>query len=301
MASTPRSHLVVLLALARVVLAWPWSYQPLQEHDKPWASHAKRAPRHLSTHNAHRTAAQRACQHIDNETGSSVATAHYDKKYFNYQHKLSLGNAVYQTKELRERAPGFKHSPVEGLSEDSRVLEVGCSTGATLNDGLFRNATRYCLEINPLAVQYQREHFPRLHGTGRWGELPSGAIDFAYSFASIEHHTSPYDTLMCLRSKLKPGGTAFISTSFEHAGFGNSHTNEYGRQWYKGDKHFHLYTWNPLNFGNLMTAAGFNVIGCKDIAAEHEMLRATGKLEANPGMGGPAEKSMFWCLARKKA
>lgn len=179
------------------------------------------------------------------------------------------------------------------------MLEVGCSTGATLQSDLFRNATRYCLEVNPLAIRYQQEHFPRLHGTRRWGELPSGTLDFAYSYDSIEHHPSPFDTLACLRTKLRPRGTIFIETTFEHAGFGNSHTNEYGRQWRKGDKHFHLYTWSPMNLGNLLTAAGFDVIGCKDIAAEHEELRAAGRLEADPGRGGPAEKSSVWCYARK--
>ena len=80
MASTPRAHLVALLLLARVVLlAWPWNYQPLQEHEKPWASHAKRAARHLSAHKQARKA------HTHSHRGSARLPAHRQRSAVSYR------------------------------------------------------------------------------------------------------------------------------------------------------------------------------------------------------------------------
>ena len=219
-----------------------------------------------------------ACKRL---ASSGSASSHYDAAYFAWQHKASLSNALWQTKQL---AANFPVDWDKLSKEQGAVLEIGCSTGATISQQFFGNASRFCLEVNPLAVRYQREHFPQINGTTDWLKLPPRAADAAYSFDSFEHHPSPLDSLSCLRTKMKRGGAVFIQVPFEHAGFGNSQAHAYGRRWYPKDKHFHLFTWNPMNLGNLLTAAGFHVHRCTDLNQQHDELRRAGRLEAGtPG------------------
>jgi hypothetical protein len=61
---------------------------------------------------------------------------------------------------------------------------------------------------------------------------------------------TPYEVLRRLRRTIRPGGTAVFVVPCESV-----------RTRYRaGDLHNHLFTWSPLNLGNLFNAAGYSVL-----------------------------------------
>lgn len=151
------------------------------------------------------------------------------------------------------------------------------------------------MEINKAAVEYGRKHNPKFSFSSTWSQLKDADYDYAFSFDSLGHHPSPMDTLMCLRREMKIGGRVFISLTFEHGVIGTSAKSVYGRVWFAGDKHQHLYTWNPLILGNLMTNSGFDVVKCTNSEQVNDEHLATGSHLSGAGTGGPIEKLQIWC------
>lgn len=209
----------------------------------------------------------------------------YDASYFDWQQDVNKGNVHWQREYLNkwlEQKPG------------GAVLEIGCSAGYTLAS--IKSNTKHCHEINPAAVKFARATHNHLKMHTTWADIPNSLADFAYSFDSFEHHPSPMDNLRCLNAKMKRGGIVFISVPFEHTGFGGAVEGVYGRWFEPNDKHNHLYTWNPLLLGNLLTAAGFKVQECTNAEAESKRMRKTGTFEKDARMDSAVEKLQIWCV-----
>jgi SAM-dependent methyltransferase len=185
----------------------------------------------------------------------SVAELHYDQDYFEWQSRIA-----------RTGAPSQAKASQNYIRPGDSVLEIGC--GGAFSLALVNAREKYCLEISPTA---RATHAAGIQSSGTWKDLalilPLGTVDVIYSWDSLEHHPSPIDTLMCARSFLRPGGLIYIVVPFDHAGMGNPNkTMEiYGRGYVPNDVSFHLFTWNPLLLGNLMTAAGFELKSCTDL------------------------------------
>lgn len=236
-----------------------------------------------------------SCNQCNSDRFSST-TSHYDEKYLSWQLELNKKYSKDQVHILLNRVAhktGRKH-----------VLEVGCGPGYTL--AAFPGAdTKQCLEINLAATA----HIARTHSEAHisvsttWDEIPDSSVDFAYSFDSLEHHPSPLDSLLSLHKKLMRGGEVYIQVPFDHAGVISAVSGVYGRKFYPGDKHNHLFTWNSLLLGNLLTAAGFEVIECFDAEKSNMEMRENGLLEPaylekiNTGLGTHIEKINVWCQA----
>lgn len=185
----------------------------------------------------------------------NIAEGHYDKTYFDWQAKIAASIAKHQAQATQNY-----------IRSGDTILEIGCGGGFSL--ALLDAQEKFCLEINPHA---RAKHASSIRSSGSWTDLalvlPPVGVDFIYSWDSIEHHPSPIDTLICARGFLKPGGRIFISVPFDHAGMGNPKMGAqvYGRSYFSKDISFHLFTWNPLLLGNLLTAAGFEVDTCTDL------------------------------------
>ena len=88
-------------------------------------------------------------------------------------------------------------------------------------------------------------------------DVPDGVADVAISNHCLEHILTPLETLRELRRKLKPLALHVLVVPFD------DWRKKTHRTWRSGDVDNHLYTWSPLNLGNLLTEAGFNVDTCK--------------------------------------
>jgi SAM-dependent methyltransferase len=129
------------------------------------------------------------------------------------------------------------------------VLDFGC------NDGLFLSclpvAKRIGIEVNPAARARCVSRDIELHED--ISTVPSEAVDVAISNHCLEHTLAPFETIRQIHRVLKPGGKLVLVLPFD------DWRNAVHRNWRPNDRDNHLFTWSPMNIGNLLTEAGFEV------------------------------------------
>lgn len=162
---------------------------------------------------------------------------HYDQKYFEWQQ--SIGR-------LTGRANSFMYQPYIGL-EDS-IVDFGCGGGFLLKELACKE--RRGIEINPVA----RDNAKSMGITvvNSVDDLAPGSADVVISSHALEHTLDPLGILIKLKGLLKPGGRLVLVTPFER-----------DVNWKPNDINQHLFTWSPMNLGNLATKAGFVVETCE--------------------------------------
>jgi SAM-dependent methyltransferase len=140
-------------------------------------------------------------------------------------------------------------------SETDVVLDFGCGSGTILRNINARK--RIGVEINEIA-RIECERLCDKAGVSvelhdGLGAVASGSVDVVISNHCLEHVSAPLDTLTRLCEVLRPLGTIVLVTPFDDWRNGNN------RRWRANDSNHHLYTWSPMNLGNLLTDAGFQV------------------------------------------
>lgn len=150
------------------------------------------------------------------------------------------------------------------------VLDFGC------NDGVFLRwldaGRRIGVEVNPAARQEceaacREEGVPvELHDD--IGAIPDGIIDVAISNHCLEHTLTPFEALRQIHRVLRPGGKLVLVLPFD------DWRSPIHRRWRPDDRDNHLFTWSPMNVGNLLTEAGFRVE-----SAEHTQIAISRKLK----------------------
>ncbi|HYC64699.1 MAG TPA: class I SAM-dependent methyltransferase [Reyranellaceae bacterium] len=126
------------------------------------------------------------------------------------------------------------------------VLDFGCGSGLILSNLKCRD--KLGVEINPHARAHCAEL--GLKAVATLDEVPDGWADLVITNHALEHVPDPVVQLGKLRAKLKPGAKLVAYVPCERA----------DSAYDPDDKDRHLYTWTPLNAGNLMWAAGYKVL-----------------------------------------
>jgi len=140
-------------------------------------------------------------------------------------------------------------------SKDRVLLDFGCGDGTILRQ--LPAARKIGIEINPEC----REKIKEFNATqevpievhDRIDLLLDKTVDVVVSNHCLEHVDSPFHTLKALKRILVLRGILVLVVPFDDW---RSPKNRY---WRRNDRDFHLYTWSPMNIGNLLTAAGFEV------------------------------------------
>jgi SAM-dependent methyltransferase len=138
---------------------------------------------------------------------------------------------------------------------DKTLLDFGCGDGTILRE--LPAARKLGVEVNPHCVARIKE----LNATvpvpivmhADIAEVGSGTVDVLISNHCIEHVPEPWHTLAEFRRVLRPEGLLVLITPFDDWRIGA------WREWSAGDRQNHLYTWSPMNIGNLLTEVGFHV------------------------------------------
>lgn len=144
-------------------------------------------------------------------------------------------------------------------SENAVLLDFGCSDGLFLRnlpahrrigvDGspyALEECTRHCQEIGiPIELHESLD------------TVVEDSIDVVISNHTLEHLINPVAIPRQMRRVLRPGGTLVLVTPFDD--FRSSRN----LRWQPCDKDHHLFTWSPLNLGNLVTEVGFEVEECR--------------------------------------
>lgn len=167
-------------------------------------------------------------------TTAASAEQHYDADYFAWQRKIG---------EFSAKANRFKFAP--HIAPGDRVVDFGCGGGYLL--AALTCAERLGVEVNPVArTEADRQNVRTVPSSD---DLPDAWADVLISNSALEHVEYPLGELRKLWRKIRPGGRIVIVVPLETL----------DSVYRPDDINQHLYTWSPLNLGNLLTTAGFVV------------------------------------------
>ena len=162
---------------------------------------------------------------------------HYQQDYFNnYQREYG---------EFGGRANKFMFE--KHVEPADVVLDFGCGGGFLLKNLLCSD--RIGIEINPAA----RNYCNHVNGITCYESLEyvqDESIDVVISSHCLEHTTNPYELVTILFQKLKKDGKIVIVVPLESRRY----------RWVPGDINNHLYSFSPMNLGNILQGVGFSTI-----------------------------------------
>jgi SAM-dependent methyltransferase len=167
---------------------------------------------------------------------NSIA-AHYDEDYFvNFQKEIG---------EFGGKANLFlfeKH-----VQRSDTVVDFGCGGGFLLKNLNCRE--KIGIDLNEVA----REYCQKAHGIKCYESLDyleDGSIDLVISSHCLEHTTNPFEIVSLLFRKLKNKGRIVIVIPLD----------AYKNKWVPNDINNHLYSFSPMNLGNILQDVGFKDI-----------------------------------------
>jgi SAM-dependent methyltransferase len=166
------------------------------------------------------------------------SSTHYDADYFAWQD----ANARLKA-ELKVEVFG------RFVQSEDTVIDFGAAGGSML--AALPGARRIGVELNDVA---------RGQASSRYGLevyktldlVPDGIADVLVSNHTLEHLEAPFDALRQMRGKLKPDGRLVLVLPIDDWRVRKA------RKWDPTDVDRHLYTWTPLNLGNLLAEAGYH-------------------------------------------
>ena len=164
-----------------------------------------------------------------------------------YEYLVNRADAV-SLRNQKNRAELFK----DFVNNSDIVLDFGCGTGMLL--ACLDVKQRFGVEISDAAKKEAELNGLIVYSNLRM--LPDNHVDRVISFHALEHVDNPLDIAIEIKRVLKQRGKLRIIVPCEvpvFKRFRTFETNEYK----------HLYTWTPLNLGNLLERAGFENIESK--------------------------------------
>ena len=167
-----------------------------------------------------------------------MKNTNYDKNYFDWQKHDGMFGAI-------ANKPKFNSLIREGY----KVLDFGCGGGYLLAS--FKNIERHGVEINSEAHKECETNGVKVYKTS--SEIPKNYFDLIISNNALEHVENPLHELKNLHHGLKQGGKICIVVPCDNI------TNKFR----KNDPDFHLFSFSPLNLGNILVAANFKLLESK--------------------------------------
>ena len=169
-------------------------------------------------------------------------SVHYNSDYFEWQRKIGMFGG---------KANSFKFS--RSVKPNTTVIDFGCGGGFLLKN--LNCYERLGVEVNQAAHSQIIENgvSPFVSPQALLDERGSECADVIISNNALEHTLNPLLELRSLLPLLKRGGRIHFVVPCESISY----------QWKAKDINFHLYSWSPMNLGNIFVEAGFEVIEVK--------------------------------------
>ena len=167
---------------------------------------------------------------------------HYDQKYFEWQRQIGEFGGLMNSSKFQKF-----------IEPTQSVLDFGCGGGYLL--AALKCAKRLGVEPNPSAADVARGNGVTVFE--RAADIPSAFVDVVISNHALEHALRPLEELQHLRRALKPNGRLVLVVPCETDAV----------KYNKDDINQHLYSWSPMCAGNLVQAAGFDVLS--SLAVRH--------------------------------
>jgi len=129
------------------------------------------------------------------------------------------------------------------------VVDFGCGEGGILHS--LHCGRRIGVEVNESGVRQATARGIEVHQD--MGEIANESADVAISHHALEHTAEPHRIVLEFARILRPHGKLVLVVPCEPG------RRRQFRRWHEQlDRH--LFSWNPLSLGNLVTAGGFRVI-----------------------------------------
>lgn len=167
-----------------------------------------------------------------------MSKTYYDKNYFSWQKHIG---------EFGGRANLIKFD--RHITAKDKVIDFGCGAGYLLQN--IKCAQKIGIDINPIARK--EAHKRGIKVVGRISEVADNWADIIISNNALEHTQNPLKILSELKNKLKINGKIIFYIPCD------SQTKKYS----KSDINKHLFSWSPMNVGNLFSQAGYEVISAE--------------------------------------
>ncbi len=133
------------------------------------------------------------------------------------------------------------------VSPSDTVLDFGCGGGFLLKE--LNCAVKIGVELNPIARNYCIEK-NNIECFESLDQISDSSLDVIISNHCLEHTESPYFLIEKMYSKLRVGGKVIIVVPLD----------SYKYKWKPNDINNHLYSFSPMNIGNLLQGCSFTKI-----------------------------------------
>lgn len=193
-----------------------------------------------------------------------------------------------QASGVRAWLDGARASAFRWVPENVRILDIGSGFGQALGYHAARHCEVWGVESDENALRVAEHHGFRVKiGVFNPGDWPVGYFDFVTMDQVIEHMRDPVATLEGVKTVLKPGGTAIVSTP-NASGWG---ARLFGGRWINWHAPYHLHFFSRHSMRIAAARAGMQ---CRFLGTitQSEWLRYQWiHLASRPGQGSPSE---FW-------
>lgn len=184
------------------------------------------------------------------QNGMLCANEQYDGQYHDiYVHRLPH----------KVVTAAARLSRVAGLAKQSRprMLEVGCSLGATLEAAAARGWDAVGVDVSRDAVEFCRGRgLNSVAVDGRTLPFDDGSFDVLASWHVIEHVPDVQEALAEWRRVLRPGGVMMLETPDASC----LKVRRLGPRYTKFWKPEHIYTFTPATLRGFLERAGFELL-----------------------------------------
>jgi 2-polyprenyl-3-methyl-5-hydroxy-6-metoxy-1,4-benzoquinol methylase len=184
-------------------------------------------------------------------------------EYYPRTHQCS-DPAAYERMDAKPRIK-FVGGLLDGKS--GRVLDVGCGKGLLLRGLRERGWDVVGTELSEDSSLRAREAGIQVYNVAV-KELPfePGSFDVITIYHSLEHLTSPRDTLTQLHRLLRPGGFLVV----EVPNVGSWYARAFRDSWFHLDVPRHLYHFTPKTLRNLLEVSGFEIERARTVNLQYD-------------------------------
>ena len=170
----------------------------------------------------------------------SKAKENYNKEYFDWYKKIGIfGGKINKINFERY------------INKEDSVLDFGCGGGYLINE--LKCKEKHGVEINPYAVKEAENLSIKIFKDVN--ELSENYYNKIISNNCLQHCENPFIELQNLHKTLKKDGLIILVVSCSSRNL----------KYKPNDINYQLYSWSPMNFGNILDTAGFSLVKVKKI------------------------------------
>lgn len=161
---------------------------------------------------------------------------HYNENYFNWQKDIGAFGGWAELIKFEKQ-----------ITPEMNVIDFGCGGGYLLKQ--IKCKDKIGVDISDFARE-NAEHLG-IKSYKHVEEVPDNWADCIISNHALEHVSDPFAEISILKEKLKKGGKVVFVVPYDSF------------KYKPNDINCHLFSWSPMNLGNLFTTAGYKVLESK--------------------------------------